>query len=142
MISTKPRTTAIPPDPNRVISALSRNWILIVALLYGLFVGLPFLAPVLMHASWYTAGNAIYWIYSLFCHQLPERSFFLFTLLMKLVMLACFRRSSEGVHNGFLVFATHQTCLFLLRIEWKRSKRLLPNIKDALAPQSQVFPNP
>jgi uncharacterized membrane protein len=39
---------------------------------------LPFLAPVFMHIGWKGAGNAIYFIYSFLCHQLPERSFFLF----------------------------------------------------------------
>jgi uncharacterized membrane protein len=45
---------------------------------YGVFVGLPFLAPVFMQAGWRSAGNAIYSLYSLLCHQLPERSLFLF----------------------------------------------------------------
>jgi uncharacterized membrane protein len=31
-----------------------------------------------MHIGWTSAGNVIYFIYSFFCHQLPERSFFLF----------------------------------------------------------------
>jgi len=31
-----------------------------------------------MHIGWTGAGNAIYFIYSFFCHQLPERSLFVF----------------------------------------------------------------
>jgi uncharacterized membrane protein len=31
-----------------------------------------------MNIGWRGGGNAIYFIYSFFCHQLPERSFFLF----------------------------------------------------------------
>ena len=31
-----------------------------------------------MHLGWDGAGRIIYFIYSFFCHQLPERSFFLF----------------------------------------------------------------
>jgi uncharacterized membrane protein len=31
-----------------------------------------------MKIGWSSAGKAIYFIYSFFCHQLPERSFFLF----------------------------------------------------------------
>ena len=45
---------------------------------YGLWVFTPFLAPVLMHIGWIGAGKAVYFIYSFFCHQLPQRSFFLF----------------------------------------------------------------
>ena len=51
---------------------------MLFAISYGVFVGLPFLAPVFMQFGWRSAGNAIYSLYSLLCHQLPERSFFLF----------------------------------------------------------------
>jgi uncharacterized membrane protein len=44
----------------------------------GLYVILPFLAPAFMAIGWSSGGKAIYLIYSLLCHQLPERSFFLF----------------------------------------------------------------
>ncbi len=57
---------------------LNRYWIVFFAVIYGIFVGLPFLAPVLMNAGIYPAGRVIYFIYSFLCHQLPERSFFLF----------------------------------------------------------------
>jgi hypothetical protein len=50
----------------------------IFLLVYGLWVFTPFLAPVLMHIGWTGDGKAIYFIYSFFCHQLPERSLFLF----------------------------------------------------------------
>lgn len=54
------------------------RWIILFGLVFGLYVGLPFLAPVFMHIGWKDAGSVIYFIYSFFCHQLPERSFFLF----------------------------------------------------------------
>ncbi len=57
---------------------LSRNWFPIFLIVYGLWVFVPFLAPVFMQLGWTGAGKAIYFIYSFFCHQLPERSFFLF----------------------------------------------------------------
>jgi len=47
-------------------------------IVYGLWVFTPFLAPFFMHTGWSSAGKAVYFIYSFFCHQLPERSFFLF----------------------------------------------------------------
>jgi uncharacterized membrane protein len=43
-----------------------------------IFVGLPWLAPVFMHWGWTRAGELIYLIYTTQCHQLPQRSFFLF----------------------------------------------------------------
>lgn len=57
---------------------LSRNWLLVFSLVFGLYVGLPFLAPVFMQIGWQIPGKAIYFIYSFLCHQLPQRSFFLF----------------------------------------------------------------
>lgn len=55
-----------------------RNWLVIFSIVWGLFIGLPFLAPLFMEWGWTAAGEAIYRGYSLTCHQLPQRSFFLF----------------------------------------------------------------
>jgi uncharacterized membrane protein len=52
--------------------------VLLFALGYGAFVLLPFLAPALMQIGWQNPANAIYFVYSFLCHQLPERSYFLF----------------------------------------------------------------
>lgn len=58
--------------------SFTRHWLLIFLVVYGLFNLLPFLAPVFMHWGWTGAGNAIYAIYSPLCHQMAQRSFFLF----------------------------------------------------------------
>lgn len=55
-----------------------RNWFAVFSILYGAFVLLPFLAPVFMKLGLDQWGNAIYWMYSFVCHQLPQRSWFLF----------------------------------------------------------------
>ena len=39
---------------------------------------LPFAAPLTMHLGWPVLGDLLYQFYSLFCHQLPQRSWFLF----------------------------------------------------------------
>jgi uncharacterized membrane protein len=57
---------------------LSNHWYQIFLVVYGLWVFTPFLAPLFMRIGWDGAGKAIYLVYSLFCHQLPERSYFLF----------------------------------------------------------------
>ncbi len=54
------------------------HWFALFLLIYGLWVFTPFLAPVFMRLGWDGAGQMIYFLYSFFCHQLPERSFFLF----------------------------------------------------------------
>lgn len=57
---------------------LGRRWFHVFSIAMGLYVILPFLAPVFMHAGLSSAGSAIYSLYSWLCHQFPERSFFLF----------------------------------------------------------------
>lgn len=72
------RPAASTAKPGRLTDAARRHWLLVVALIWGLFVGSPWLAPVLMRIGWTGAGQAIYTAYSFTCHQLPERSYFLF----------------------------------------------------------------
>ncbi len=54
------------------------HWLALFLAVYGMWVWSPWLAPVFMHLGWDGAGRVIYSVYSFFCHQLPERSFFLF----------------------------------------------------------------
>ena len=65
------------PKPS-VFSWISQHWFTTFLIIYGIWVWLPFLAPVFMNLGWTGLGKAVYFIYSFFCHQLPERSFFFF----------------------------------------------------------------
>ena len=72
-------TTTITSKPKHsVFSWISDHWFGIFLGIYGAWVFTPWLAPVFMQLGWTNAGRAVYFIYSFFCHQLPERSFFLF----------------------------------------------------------------
>jgi uncharacterized membrane protein len=62
---------------DRAIYQFATHWLLVINLFWGLFVGLPFLAPVLMNAGLTLPAKVIYTVYRPTCHQLPERSFFL-----------------------------------------------------------------
>lgn len=57
---------------------LSHHWTLVFGIVLGIYAGLPFLAPVFMHLGWSGPARVIYTIYSFLCHQLPQRSYFLF----------------------------------------------------------------
>ncbi|CAG0936899.1 hypothetical protein TFLX_05796 [Thermoflexales bacterium] len=57
---------------------LATHWLAVFNVAWGAFVVAPFLAPVLMQAGATGLGHGIYFFYQFFCHQLPERSFFLF----------------------------------------------------------------
>lgn len=62
----------------RVSIGFLRHWLLIINLAAGVFVTLPWLAPLFMEAGQEKVARAIYVVYSTQCHQLPQRSFFLF----------------------------------------------------------------
>jgi len=56
----------------------SRHYIWVISALILFYVGLPFVAPVLLKAQQPLPANVIYTAYSPLCHQLGFRSFFLF----------------------------------------------------------------
>jgi uncharacterized membrane protein len=62
---------------DRGIFRLAKHWLLLANLFWGLYVGLPVLAPVLMNAGYATPAKVIYTIYRPACHQRPERSYFI-----------------------------------------------------------------
>src|SRR5512140_483742 len=61
-----------------ILEHLAHHWFLIFLTFFGLWVWIPWLAPIAMHVGWDKLAKGIYSIYQFFCHQLPERSFFLF----------------------------------------------------------------
>ena len=63
---------------DRVLFWLSKRWLVIANSLAVLYVGLPVLAPVLLHVGLTGPGAVLYAIYDPLCNQLPQRSWFLF----------------------------------------------------------------
>jgi uncharacterized membrane protein len=63
---------------NRLAVWVARHWLALFNCAVAIFISLPFLAPVLMEAGLTGPARAIYLVYAPTCHQLPERSFFLF----------------------------------------------------------------
>ncbi|NIV39463.1 MAG: hypothetical protein GWN58_61660, partial [Anaerolineae bacterium] len=61
---------------DKAIFKLAKHWLILANLFWGLYVGLPFLAPVFMDAGLTVPAKAIYTIYRPACHQRPERSYF------------------------------------------------------------------
>jgi uncharacterized membrane protein len=57
---------------------LTNYWLAAFIVGWGVFVILPWLAPIFMKIGLPGLGNGIYFVYQFVCHQLPERSFFLF----------------------------------------------------------------
>ncbi len=63
---------------DKLIYQFARHWVLVIGLFLGLYVFLPFLAPVLMAGGYTGPSNLIYSTYRFTCHQLPSRSYFIF----------------------------------------------------------------
>jgi uncharacterized membrane protein len=64
---------------DRLIFFVARHWLLMVNLFLGLYVGLAALAPLLMAMGLTGPGRVIYGFFSFQCHQLPQRSYYLFS---------------------------------------------------------------
>lgn len=58
--------------------SIARRWPTWFVLVTGAWVVVPWLAPLFMELGWEGPAQAVYWVYSFQCHQLPQRSFFLF----------------------------------------------------------------
>ena len=64
---------------DRCVFWLSKHWLAILNLLAAVYVGLPVLSPVLLYAGIERPGKLIQTLYRPpICHQLPQRSWFLF----------------------------------------------------------------
>ncbi len=63
---------------DRISLWLSRQYMVVISAVLILYIGLPFLAPVLAKNGAVGPANVIYKIYSPLCHQLPYRSWFLY----------------------------------------------------------------
>jgi len=62
---------------DRYILSLSKHWLFLFNVVFGLYAGLPLLAPLLMSWRQDKLANLIYFGYRYLCHQLPSRCFFI-----------------------------------------------------------------
>ncbi|MBM4464689.1 MAG: DUF2085 domain-containing protein [Chloroflexi bacterium] len=72
------RVEALTVFLDKLVLALAKHWLLLVNLVIAIYAGLPFLAPTLMALGYTWPAKVIYTVYEPLCHQLPQRSFFLF----------------------------------------------------------------
>ena len=63
---------------DRTVYWFSRHWLAVFNVLVLIYVGLPILAPALMNAGAEGPARVIYTMYKPMCHQMTQRSFFLF----------------------------------------------------------------
>jgi len=56
----------------------TNHWLMLFSIGFGALMIAPFLAPIFLSLGWNEPARAIYSFYSLLCHQMAQRSFFLF----------------------------------------------------------------
>jgi uncharacterized membrane protein/glutaredoxin len=59
---------------DRMAKWVGKHWLRLVCVAMGIFVGIPWLAPLFASLGWWDLANPIYTAYALTCHQLPERA--------------------------------------------------------------------
>ena len=62
---------------DKLIFRLAKHWLFLANWAWGLYVGLPVLAPILMLVGHTWLGSIVYTAYKVACHQMPWRSFFI-----------------------------------------------------------------
>jgi uncharacterized membrane protein len=77
-VAPRPKNKLAAIRANQFVLSLSRHWVAVFLVVWGLYVWLPWLAPLFKQAGLETPARTIYTIYSTQCHQMPQRSFFLF----------------------------------------------------------------
>ncbi|HMO57129.1 MAG TPA: DUF2085 domain-containing protein [Roseiflexaceae bacterium] len=55
-----------------------RHWLRVVNLLLLVYAGLPWLSPLAFAAGYPLLGRILFWIYTPLCHQISDRSFFVY----------------------------------------------------------------
>ena len=63
---------------DRVVVWLSHHWLALINTVLAIYVGLPFVAPVAIESRHPFVAQIIYTVYTPVCHQLPQRSYFLY----------------------------------------------------------------
>jgi len=63
---------------DRMVLWISRHWLALFNVALALYLVVPFMAPVLMRAGLAGPARVVYFLYTPLCHQLPDRSYFLF----------------------------------------------------------------
>jgi len=80
---------------DKQILGFARHWAVVVALIAGLYAGIPFLAPIAMQYGQNAVANVIYTVYGPpVCHHMAFRSWFLFG------EQAAYPRELAGVPGG------------------------------------------
>ena len=83
---------------DKAMDYVSHHWLRFVCIALGIFVGLPWLAPLFAAFGLWGPADVIYTIYTFQCHQLPERS----ARLLGYEVAQCWR--CQALYGAVLLF--------------------------------------
>lgn len=66
------------PAGDRIVLWITRHWLALFNIAIFTYLVVPFLAPIFMHLGLTGPAHVLYLVYRPACHQLPDRSYFLF----------------------------------------------------------------
>lgn len=92
-------------DAKPRLLSVRRLWFPAALLVVGLYAGLPWLAPVFMRLGWTGPAVVVYDVYSTQCHQLAQRSYFLFG---SKIMYSPAELQSAGAAPGLLALRAYR----------------------------------
>jgi uncharacterized membrane protein len=101
---------------DRRILWLSKHWLAVTNMFFLLYVGLPFLAPILLAYGYSGPASIIYSAYQVACHQLPSRSYFIFGEQVAFCQRDVSIYGSLFLGGLFFAFVRHR--LPPLRLRW------------------------
>jgi uncharacterized membrane protein len=107
------------PMLDRVARYIGRHWLMLVSIALGVFVGLPWLAPVFARLGLWDLANPIYTAYALTCHQLPERAGTVFGYQVAF----CYRNTA--LYGGTFLFGL---------LYWAALRGKLPGLRWLMTP--------
>lgn len=73
-----PRADRLSRAGDRVVLGIARHWLALFNIAVFVYLAVPFLAPLFMQVGATGPARLIYTVYMPACHQLPDRSYFLF----------------------------------------------------------------
>ncbi|HEX6291330.1 MAG TPA: DUF2085 domain-containing protein [Herpetosiphonaceae bacterium] len=91
--------TAFESRVERWGGALLRRWPLLLSGALAIYAGLPWLSPLLRSWGYERLGRMIFGLYRSFCHQLPERSFFVVGYQV------CYCHRCTALYTGLLIMS-------------------------------------
>lgn len=102
---------------DRWAASIGQHWLRLSLIAMGIFVGLPWLAPVFAALGWWDLATPLYTAYALTCHQLPERAGY----VLGYQVAFCYRNTA--LYAGVFIFGL----LYMmardrgaLRLQWLR----------------------